>query len=174
MLAGTLLALIVAAGSGDAATAPSPTPTPVSSKPRTLADVARENKARGEKKAGTFSVAGGGEVDPVPEEPSKGRASAASTSTPGGATGGDEAYWRGRAQKLREELESARREEAEGDARLREALTKARNSEEMAKFADEIRRQATICRIRAESARKQLDALPEEARRAGASPGWIR
>jgi hypothetical protein len=172
MLLGTLLAFLAVAGPET----PSPVPTPVSSKPRSLADVARENKARGEKKAGTFSIAGGGEVAPVPEEPSAltGSGRPRPTPSPSTASGADEAYWRGRAQRLRNEVESARRAEADEQARLRDALTKARNSEEMLKFADEIRRQVSICGARVESARRQLDALPEEARRAGANPGWVR
>ncbi|HUM01566.1 MAG TPA: hypothetical protein VL084_04725 [Thermoanaerobaculia bacterium] len=172
MLLGTLLAFLAVAGPE----APSPVPTPVSSKPRSLADVARENKARGEKKAGTFSVAGGGEVAPVPEEPAArtGSGRPRSTPNPSPASGTDEAHWRERAQRLRDELESARRDEAEADARLQAAFTKAHNSEEMLKIAEEIRKQARVCRLRAESARQRLEALPEEARQAGANPGWVR
>jgi hypothetical protein len=172
MLAHGLLALLVVAG----AEAPPPTATPVSSKPRTLADVARENRLRGEKKAGTFSVSGGGDVATVPEE-------AVPATAPGGrrrarasaaAGGGDEVYWRERAQKLRDEVENARRAEAEEAARLRDVLTRPRNNEEMLKFAEEIRRRQGTCRLRVEAARKQLEALPEEARKAGANPGWVR
>lgn len=172
MLLGTVFALLVAA----APEAPSPVPTPVSSKPRSLADVARENKARGEKKQGTFSIAGGGEVATVPEVAAPVTASGRTRRTqvaPADA-GGDEAYWRGRAQRLREELESARRDEAEANARLQAALTKAHNSEEMTKFAEEVRQNQKVCRLRAESARQRLDALPEEARQSGANPGWVR
>ena len=180
MLLGTVFALLAAA----APEAPTPVPTlaampaatPVSSKPRSLADVARENKARGEKKEGTFSIAGGGEVAPIPEETAPVTASGRTRRTPAAsaASGADETYWRGRAQRLREELESARRDQAEADARLQAALTKAHNSEEMLKIAEEIRKQGKVCRLRAESARKRLDALPEEARRSGANPGWVR
>jgi hypothetical protein len=173
MLSFALLAFLLLAG----ADAPSPTATPVSSKPRSLADVVRENRARGEKKSGTFSIAGGGDVAPASENslpaavPGGRRPAARPAPAPGG---GDEAYWRGRAQRLREEVESAQRTEAEEAARLREVLTKPRNSEEMLQFAEEIRRRQGVCRLRVESARRQLDALPEEARKAGANPGWLR
>jgi len=173
MLRFGLLALLLLAG----ADAPSPTATPVSSKPRSLADVVRENRARGEKKSGTFSIAGGGDVAPASQNSITAtanggqRPAARPVPAPGG---GDEAYWRGRAQRLREEVESAQRTEAEEAARLREVRTKPRNSEDMLKFAEEIRRRQGVCRLRVESARRQLDALPEEARRAGANPGWLR
>ncbi len=172
MLAHGLLALLVLAG----AEAPQPTATPVSSKPRTLADVARETRLKGEKKSGTFSVAGGGEVAPAPENPLPATAPGGRRpARPAAAAGsGDEAYWRGRAQKLRNEVESARRADAEEAARLREVLTRPRNNEEMLKFAEEIRRRQGTCRLRVEAARKQLEALPEEARKAGADPGWVR
>ncbi len=175
MLSFGLLALLLLAGADTPA--PSPTATPVSSKPRSLADVVRENRARGEKKSGTFSIAGGGDVAPGSENsppaavPGGRRPAARRAPAPGG---GDEAYWRGRAQLLREEVESAQRTEAEEAARLREVLTRPYNSEEMVKFAEEIRRRQGVCRLRVESARRQLDALPEEARRAGANPGWLR
>jgi hypothetical protein len=180
MLLVPLFAFLAAAGPAAPTPAPTPVPTPaptpVSSKARSLADVARENKARGEKKSGTFSIAGGGEVAPVPEGTPSATEPAQTRRTPGAsaAAGADEAYWRGRAQKLREEMESARRDEAEADARLQTALTKAHNSEEMVKFAEEVRKHARVCRVRAESARQRLDALPEEARQAGANPGWVR
>jgi hypothetical protein len=176
MLLGTLFALLAAAAPENPSPVATPAPTPVSSKPRSLADVARENKARGEKKAGTFSIAGGGEVAPVPEEPSArtGSGRPRPAPSPSAAAGADEATWRGRAERLRDEVESARRAEAEEQARLQDTLTRARNSEEMLKFAEEIRRRVSVCRARVESAQRQLDALPEEARRAGANPGWIR
>ncbi len=169
------------------AAAPTPTPvlgaapTPVVVKPRSLADVARENRERaekGEKKEGTFSVSGGGEVL-LPDEISgappgvKGRGKAGAAGVAGNA-GPDEAYWKNRAQRLRDELDTARKAQSDEEARRSQLLTKARSSDEMAKFAEEIQRRVIICRARVEAARKQLDALPEEARKAGVNPGAIR
>jgi len=185
-----LLALLLAA-------APTPTPLvgavskPVVAKPRSLADVARENRERaekGEKKEGTFSIAGGGVV-PRPEDfpgspqpaatkrpttrvaassPSGGEAAAGA-----GASAEVDAY-RKRAQRLRDELDEARRAEAAEQARRAQVLTKARNSDEIAKFAEEIQRRENVCRLRVAAAKKELDALPEEARKAGVNPGAVR
>lgn len=176
------------------AAAPTPTPvlgaapTPVVVKPRSLADVARENRERverGEKKEGTFSVSGGGEVS-LPDEISgappgvKGRGKAGTVPKGSAAAGGaglsgpDETYWKNRAQRLRDELDAARKAQSDEEARRSQLLTKARSSDEMAKFAEEIQRRVIICRARVEAAQKQLDTLPEEARKAGVNPGAIR
>jgi hypothetical protein len=171
---------------------PTPTPalgpaaTPVVVKPRSLADVARENRERaekGEKKEGTFSVAGGGEVamsddvsGPPPPSAKRGKAKAATTgpAEEAGTSGPDETYWKNRAQRLRDELDAARKAQSDEEARRAQLLTTARNSDEMVKFAEEIQKRVNVCRLRVEAARKQLDALPEEARKAGVNPGAIR
>ena len=186
-----LLALLLAA-------APTPTPLvgaaskPVVAKPRSLADVARENRERaekGEKKEGTFSIAGGGVVprpedfpggpQPAPATTRRTTRVAASSASGGQAAAGagasaDEDAYRKRAQRLRDELDEARRAEAAEQARRAQVLTKARNSDEIAKFAEEIQRRENICRIRVAAAKKELDALPEEARKAGVNPGAVR
>ena len=166
-----------------------PAATPVVVKPRSLADVARENRERagkGEKKEGTFSVAGGGEVV-LPEESSgappvaarRGKAKAGVAGQAGpteeaATSGSDETTWKNRAQRLREELDAARKAQADEEARRAQLLTTARNSDEMMKFAEEIQRRVNVCRLRVAAAQKQLDALPEEARKAGVNPGAIR
>ena len=166
-----------------------PAATPVVVKPRSLADVARENRERaqkGEKKEGTFSVAGGGEVV-LPEESSgappvaarRGKAKAGVAGQAGpteeaATSGSDETTWKNRAQRLREELDAARKAQADEEARRTQLLTTARNSDEMMKFAEEIQRRVNVCRLRVAAAQKQLDALPEEARKAGVNPGAIR
>ncbi len=186
-----LLLAVPAPPTPTAAPALGPAATPVVVKPRSLADVARENRERaekGEKKEGTFSVSGGGEVagpddisSPPPATPKRGKTKAGAAGPAGpapaleaGAAGPDEATWKSRAQRLREELDAARKAQADEEARRAQLLTKARNSEEMMKFAEEIQQRVNVCRLRVESARKQLEALPEEARKAGVSPGAIR
>ena len=166
-----------------------PAATPVVAKPRSLADVARENRERaekGEKKEGTFSVAGGGEValpdeisgaPPVTARRGKTKAGAAGQVGPteeAGTSGSDETTWKNRAQRLREELDAARKAQADEEARRAQLLTTARNSDEMMKFAEEIQRRVNVCRLRVAAAQEQLDALPEEARKAGVNPGAIR
>jgi chromosome segregation ATPase len=101
----------------------------------------------------------------------------------------DEEYWRGRARELREQM-------ARLDAEIRDVKEEIRKLEAVELSLDRpitlgrcLEPQATICRSadwlyysyrlkelqdQKEELRKRMDVLEEEARRAGAFPGWLR
>jgi len=95
---------------------------------------------------------------------------------------GKEAYWRGRAARLRQAVEEA-------DAKVRDLearITSLRNDMSPTNTQDPNRLQTRdrelreamdsldVARREADTARKALADLDDEARRAGALPGWVR
>jgi len=166
MIATLLLAQILAA-------APATTATPVvkadTGQTRTLADVARERKL-GVKgvRGGTMSVAGAA----LPIQP-KGAASPVLGAAPPATIAGMEAEWRGRYTACRAELDAAQIEEARADSTMPSVVS--RSGRGLAAVANEAREAGLLpYRMRVATAQARCDALPEEARMAGASPGWVR
>jgi hypothetical protein len=95
------------------------------------------------------------------------------SATPSGASEADqEAYWRARSDEARQRVEAARArvasaEESYGNMRHRSR----KRGEPRAIVSDE----RTAAHSELEAALKYLEEeLPEEARRAGALPGWLR
>lgn len=93
--------------------------------------------------------------------------------------GRGEAYWRGKADRLRRTLANAeadlRLAQAEAGRWEREvpafdAAAQATWARELARMRGNVDR----ARVRVERARKELEDLSDEARRADAYPGWIR
>jgi hypothetical protein len=131
-----------------------------------------------------------GAVTVLPENGNVGSAPSASddgesASGEGRAAGGgrrNEAYWRGRATRLREAVEEADNKVKELEARI----TALRNDLNPTNLQDPNRLQTRDRELReamdsldatrreAETARKALADLDDEARRAGAMPGWVR
>ena len=166
-----LPALLFAAAAAVATPAPSSTPVVVAGtgETRTLADVARERKL-GKKGVvgGTMSVAGG----PLPAAP-KGAAAPATSAAPPVTIAGMEAEWRGRYTACRAELDAAQIEEARADSTMPSVVS--RSGRGLAAVANEAREAGLLpYRMRVATAQAKCDALPEEARAAGASPGWVR
>lgn len=83
-----------------------------------------------------------------------------------------EAYWRARAQEARDRVAAARERVAASDedyARMRHRLN------ERGEPRAEITNARTSAHAELEAALRYLESeLPEEARRAGALPGWLR
>ncbi len=154
---------------------PPPTPAPVlaavNGQTRTLADVARERKL-GKKgvQGGTLSVAG------APVSPAS-AAAGAPAPRPGGAlvtAGTDEAVWTQRNASARAELSAAQAALEKADLAMPAVVTYGRPGAAHA-IANEAREGALLSyRMRVSEAQAKVDALPEDARKAGASPGWVR
>lgn len=132
---------------------------------RTLADVARERKL-GIKgvQGGTLSVAG------ASVEPSVWRQAPIVASV-----GTDEAEWTARNAKARGELSKARADLEQANASLPTWHVSGRGSAHTAAILEQIRQEALLpYRMKEASARAEVAALPEAARKAGAYPGWVR
>jgi DNA repair exonuclease SbcCD ATPase subunit len=133
-----------------------------------------------------------GALTVLPENPNLEAASSASSTDddevvsgegrPAGGRRRTEAYWRGRATRLREAVD-----EADGKVRdLESRISAIRNDMNPVNTQDPNRLQSRDRELReamdsldaarreAETARKALADLEEEARRAGAMPGWLR
>jgi hypothetical protein len=155
---------------------PPPTPAPVlaavNGQTRTLADVARERKL-GKKgvQGGTLSVAG------APVSPAS-AAAGAPVPRPGGAlvtVDTDEAVWTRRNADARAELASAREALDYAGNNLPVWSVTGRGSAYSAAMLSQMRDAALLpYREREAAARAAVAALPEAARKAGASPGWVR
>lgn len=157
---------------------PSPTQTPApvaaaaNGQTRTLADVARERKL-GKKgvQGGTLSVAG------APVSPGS-AATGAPVPRPGGAlvtVDTDEAVWTRRNAEARAELASARAALARADASLPAAAAIGVGARASAAMQYQVREGTLLpYRTRVSDAEARVNALPEEARKAGAQPGWVR
>jgi hypothetical protein len=157
--------------------AATPTPAPVvkaeSGQTRTLADVARERKL-GKKGVvgGTLSVAGapvsGGSA---PVSRSSGAPGAAAQ--PAGPD--EETYWRQRNADARAELAAANEALGRVEASIPSYSFSGRGSGAAAAISNQVR-EGTLApyKARVAEAAARVNALPEEARRAGAQPGWVR
>jgi hypothetical protein len=166
---------IPAAATVTSAATPTPTPilTPVNAatgQTRTLADVARERKL-GKKgvQGGTLSVAGA----PVPQSATA--SGVAKTGAGAGATAStEEVEWRRRYADARAELSAAQAALEKADLAMPAVVTYGRPGAAHA-IANEAREGALLpYRMRVSEAQAKVDALPEEARKVGASPGWVR
>jgi len=82
-----------------------------------------------------------------------------------------EAHWRERAQSLRDNLKAAEARYAEAQKAYAKMHNKPLTSgPEEHRLFEEVKNAKTAI----EQAQQALDAFPEEARRGGALPGWIR
>jgi hypothetical protein len=95
--------------------------------------------------------------------------------------GHDEAYWRARAAQARDGVRKATSDLAAAEAEEKReendfyAWDDGQYRDNVIKPAwDKAREEAARARQDLEAAQKQLDALEDDARRAGAYPGWIR
>ena len=95
--------------------------------------------------------------------------------------GHDEAFWRARAAEVREGVRKATADLAAAEAEEKReendfyAWDDGQYRDNVIKPAwDKAREDAARAREDLQAARKQLDALEDDARRAGAYPGWIR
>jgi len=87
------------------------------------------------------------------------------------AQAAEEAHWRERAQTLRDNLKNAEARYADAQKLYAKMHNKplTSGSEEQRLFEEVKKAKASL-----EQAQQALDAFPEEARRGGALPGWIR
>ena len=94
---------------------------------------------------------------------------------------GDEAYWRGEARRLRERVDALK----ETIARLEGEVTKleadfyswddgAYRDRVIKPAWDKAREELTTARKELPVAERELEDLPDRARKAGALPGWLR
>jgi len=95
--------------------------------------------------------------------------------------GHDEAFWRARAAEVRSAVQKAASDVSAADAEEKReendfyAWDDGQYRDNVIKPAwDRAREDAVKARQNLETARKQLDSLEDDARRAGAYPGWIR
>jgi len=95
--------------------------------------------------------------------------------------GHDEAFWRARAAEVRGAVQKAASEAAAAEAEEKReendfyAWDDGQYRDNVIKPAwDRAREEAVKARQNLETAQKQLDSLEDDARRAGAFPGWIR
>lgn len=157
----------------DAASTPTSTPAPVTAtangQTRTLADVARERKL-GKKGArgGTLSVSGA----PVSgaSVPQGGPAEV----KPAAGADAEEAAWRQRSADARTELAAAQAALGQAEAAL--PIINVGTRPNAANVILKQNRDAALLpyRTRVSDAQARVNALPEEARKAGAAPGWVR
>lgn len=170
-------------GAAAAAVAPTitvPTPGPFATPP--LGDRAKL-KTSGEEASRLLESSKKGTPAPTPSSPGEaeapGETAAASSSTPTDRQGRDEAWWRERAGVVRGDYEAAARSLAEAEARL-EAAERAYlgvSQAERTTFVlrlDEERAAAERAREDYRRTSAAWEALQEEARKAGAFPGWLR
>jgi hypothetical protein len=161
--------------------APTPTQTPApvvaatNGQTRTLADIARERKL-GKKgvQGGTLSVSGA-PVSGVPVSAAPvSQASGAPLAKPA-AVADEETVWRQRNADARGELAAAQAALAQADASLPAAVAYGRGARASAAIQNQVREGTLLpYRARVEEAQARVNALPEEARKAGAQPGWVR
>jgi hypothetical protein len=164
-----LAVLLLAVAAGTPAPTPTSTPAPVAKaetgQTRTLSDIARERKL-GKKgvPGGTLSVAGA----PIPK--------AAQASIAAGHTvDAEEAMWTKRNADARDELDAAQAALWQADAALPPAVAYGYGARASAAIQNQIRESTLLpYRTRVAAAQAKVDALPEEARKAGAQPGWVR
>jgi len=95
--------------------------------------------------------------------------------------GHDEAFWRARAAEVRGAVQKAASDVAAADAEEKReendfySWDDGQYRDNVIKPAwDRAREEAVKARQNLDAARKQLDSLEDDARRAGAYPGWIR
>ncbi|MCM3874946.1 MAG: hypothetical protein NEA02_00860 [Thermoanaerobaculia bacterium] len=165
-----MLTVLVLLAQVSAAPAPTPAVEPViaasSGRTRTLADVARERKL-GKKgvQGGTLSVAGA----PISAaDVAAARRSAATVDA-------EEAAWRTRNAQARGELAQAQATLEQANASLPSWSVTGRGGAHTAAVLNQIREGALLpYRIAESEARREVAALPEAARKAGAQPGWVR
>jgi cell division protein FtsN len=139
-------------------------------------------KARESESGAVTVLPENGNVDAAPAASSEDDEVVSGEGRPAGGRRRTEAYWRGRATRLRDAV-------AEADQRIKELETRIaglRNDMNPTNLQDPNRLQTRDRELReamgsldaarreAETARKALDGLEEEARRAGAPPGWVR
>jgi hypothetical protein len=165
MLAALILLAQVAAKTPVATPTPAPVVKADTGQTRTLADVARERKL-GKKgvQGGTLSVAGA---------PVQGGSAASATAYSAGVA--EEAVWIQRAVSARAELSAAQAALARADASLPAAAAMGWGARASAAMQYQVREAALLpYRDRVASAQARVNAVSEEARNAGAAPGWIR
>jgi hypothetical protein len=127
-------------------------------------------------KSGGLSVVGEKASDPSPADAGKSGAKPISAATSKNAK--DEAYWRGRAQKIRDQMNAVDQE----IATLRDEIKKGGNAgfdaqsgrnQNVVFFEDRSAKLRNLEKKR-DDLQKQMDALEEEARRADVPIGWLR
>lgn len=110
------------------------------------------------------------EPTPVPAVSSR-RSSAPTPTSPSAQLAQQESYWRNRVRALNEAVRSAE-QDLQATRRQLAALSSCPRTPGSAL---EAQRQAIAqAQSRLQQARDQLDRLPDEARHAGAAPGWLR
>jgi hypothetical protein len=171
MIALVLLAQLTSAPTPAATPTPAPVVVAGTGQTRTLADVARERKL-GVKgvKGGTMSVAG------APVSGAVSRASgAAGAAVPAVGADAEETAWRQRNADARGELAAAQAALAQADASLPAAAAIGWGARASAAMQYQVREGTLLpYRTRVADAQARVNALPEEARKAGAQPGWVR
>ncbi|MDL1948856.1 hypothetical protein FBQ97_03470 [Acidobacteria bacterium ACD] len=159
----------------------------------TLADVARENRARKEKPAtrslgviDNESLRKAGASPVRTPTPGRGRSAPSSPGTapafvPTDNDGRTEEYWRGRARSTRIRVEGAENEARRLEAETRRlendfyAWSDGNYRDQVIKPAwDKAREDLKKARAEVDAAKATEDGLAEEARKAGAPPGWVR
>ncbi|KAA0254249.1 MAG: hypothetical protein EDX89_10585 [Acidobacteria bacterium] len=169
------------------------TPTPGAVAPSSLADVARENRARKEKPAtrslgviDNESLRKAGASPVRTPTPGRGRSAPSSPGTapafvPTDNDGRTEEYWRGRARSTRIRVEGAENEARRLEAETRRlendfyAWSDGNYRDQVIKPAwDKAREDLKKARAEVDAAKATEDGLAEEARKAGAPPGWVR
>lgn len=176
-----MLSILVLLAAMDAAPTPAATLTPapvkatMNGQTRSLSDVAAERKL-GKKgvQGGTLSVSGApvsaASVSAAPVS----QASGAPAAKPP-AVADEETVWRQRNADARGELAAAQAALAQADAALPAAVAYGRGARASAAIQNQVREGTLLpYRTRVADAQAKVDALPEEARRAGAQPGWVR
>jgi hypothetical protein len=145
------------------------TPLPVSSGPKSLSDIAGELKlGKVGIKGGTFSVAGA----PVPAAALSSGSSGASLSP---ILDDEEARWTARAKAARDELEAAAAAYSSASNQLPMYIAVSTRRGGAVLINNPARDSALLpYQMRLNEARARVNALPEEARKAGAQPGWVR
>jgi glucose/arabinose dehydrogenase len=108
-------------------------------------------------------------------------AEATTKSEPGKAQGApvkDEAYWRGRASKIREQMEEMDRRIEKLKEEIRTGgsagFSATTSQKESVIYIHDRNAQIKQLEDRKAALQKQLDDLMEEGRKAGANPGWFR
>lgn len=169
------------------------TPTPAAVAPSSLADVARDSRSRKEKPAtrslgviDNESLRKAGASPVRTPTPGRGRSAASSPGAapafvPTDSDGRTEDYWRGRARSLRLRVEGAENEARRLEAETRRlendfyAWSDGNYRDQVIKPAwDKAREDLKKARAEVDAAKATEDGLAEEARKAGAPPGWIR
>jgi len=122
---------------------------------------------------GALATAPGAAVaqDPAPAAPDPAELASESPPSPDAPEEEQRAYWEARARAARNRVEAAREVLAAAEAAYQDARQRKKRGDPLAQAVSG--RDAAQAELEA-ALRYQDEELPEEARRAGALPGWLR